>query len=224
MGPIDKVRARTAALEELGVDVDAGPDEIREAWRRVAFQAHPDHSGGDNEDFARAKAAYDVLRKEGLAGSAHCARNVPPKPRRPKIEVRVIEFSVEEMATCQALLDANVVSLDNLSFVDADGLKEKPAQPAARDGAPKDHVAIAVRCHGRHLTYIVASTAEAGINRVALPASVLEHARRAKPKIVVFRCPKAGTGEVTLPATIQSQMFPGARQVSIRFQSGVGQS
>ena len=90
--------------------------------------------------------------------------------------------------------------------------------------APKDHIAEAVRCEGRQLTYIVPSSVIAGVNRVALPASVLENARLAKPRIVMFRSRKAGTGEIALPEHIQSNLFPGARCVRLRFQAADPQS
>ncbi len=56
----------------LGVTADAGPDEIRRAFRSLAFATHPDH-GGDASRFAEVHAAFDTL-------SAH-----PPaaRPRRP---------------------------------------------------------------------------------------------------------------------------------------------
>jgi len=59
MEPVDKINARTDALADLGLAANASPDDIRNAWRQIAFHAHPDHTGGDCADFSRAKVAYD---------------------------------------------------------------------------------------------------------------------------------------------------------------------
>lgn len=45
----------------LGVDRNAGPDEIKIAYRRMANQHHPDR-GGDKSKFQEIQAAYDTLR------------------------------------------------------------------------------------------------------------------------------------------------------------------
>ena len=44
----------------LGVDRNAGPDEIKLAYRRMANQHHPDR-GGDKSKFQEVQAAYDTL-------------------------------------------------------------------------------------------------------------------------------------------------------------------
>ena len=44
----------------LGVAVTATADEIKQAYRRLASQYHPDHNG-DAEKFKQIQAAYDVL-------------------------------------------------------------------------------------------------------------------------------------------------------------------
>jgi DnaJ-class molecular chaperone len=47
----------------LGVDRNAGPDEIKLAYRRMANQHHPDR-GGDTATFQTIQAAYDVIGDE----------------------------------------------------------------------------------------------------------------------------------------------------------------
>jgi hypothetical protein len=54
---MDGRRARTV----LGVDTDAGPDEIRRAFRLRALATHPDH-GGHASAFAEVLDAVDALR------------------------------------------------------------------------------------------------------------------------------------------------------------------
>lgn len=66
-GPGDGSRSRDEmrALEVLGLDADADFETIRQSWRNMAKENHPDLHPGD-EDAARrfqaVQAAYDVLR------------------------------------------------------------------------------------------------------------------------------------------------------------------
>ena len=45
----------------LGVSPDAGREEIKSAYRRLAKKHHPDHAGGDSETFRNIQQAYSVL-------------------------------------------------------------------------------------------------------------------------------------------------------------------
>ena len=51
--------------EILGIRKDAGEDEIKRSYRRLAMQYHPDRNPGDKEaeeKFKEASEAYEVLR------------------------------------------------------------------------------------------------------------------------------------------------------------------
>lgn len=56
---------KTDYYELLGVDRQAGDDEIKKAYRRKALELHPDRNYGDVENatqkFAEVQAAYDIL-------------------------------------------------------------------------------------------------------------------------------------------------------------------
>ena len=52
-GPPDPFRV-------LSLPYDAGPEDVRRAFRRLARQTHPDR-GGSTEAFHRVRAAYDAL-------------------------------------------------------------------------------------------------------------------------------------------------------------------
>ncbi|MDQ8755604.1 J domain-containing protein [Sphingosinicella sp. LHD-64] len=67
-GPGDGSRSRDEmrAFDVLELDSDAGFEDVRAAWRRLAKANHPDVKPGDAEAAARfqaIQAAYEVLRK-----------------------------------------------------------------------------------------------------------------------------------------------------------------
>lgn len=208
MSTVDKTQARIDALAALGLDPQANSDDIRDAWRKIAFRAHPDHkSKNDTFDFARAKAAYDYLRAEGytVRGAANSDSRMP---RRPRVRKRLIELPQEDIATCRALLDP-------------DRAIEHSARPANDTSEPShscsDHVPDAIGCFGRHLTYFVATPVCEGPNRVALPTSVLVSTRRMATEVLSFQSKDKGAGEVVIPEAIREEKFPGAKSVRIRF-------
>src|SRR2546422_5351233 len=59
--------ARRDLYEVLGVARDAGEDEIKKAYRKIAFESHPDRNPGDKaaeQSFKEATEAYEVLRDQ----------------------------------------------------------------------------------------------------------------------------------------------------------------
>ena len=47
--------------EVLGVSRNASQSEIRNAYRRLAKERHPDHAGGNEAEFSRLQEAHAVL-------------------------------------------------------------------------------------------------------------------------------------------------------------------
>ncbi|CUJ85187.1 chaperone protein DnaJ [Ruegeria denitrificans] len=203
MEPVEKINARADALEALGLDQNAGSDDIRDAWRHIAFHAHPDHRNGDCTQFARAKEAYDFLRREGLTTKGRSTTG----PRRPKLRKRVIELESADIDACRVLLNTALTH-------SSDG--EKPNEKNAIEA---DHVPDAVGFYGRHLTYFVSTPVCEGSNRIALPTSVLSSARRTETEMLSFQSNNAGSGEVLVPNTIIESKFPGAKSVRIKFDA-----
>ena len=73
-GPRDPFRV-------LSLSYDAGPEDVRRAFRRLARQTHPDR-GGSTEAFHRVRAAYNALADD-LEGQRRRWRARPaPPPRR----------------------------------------------------------------------------------------------------------------------------------------------
>jgi hypothetical protein len=66
----------------LGVDIDAGPDDIRRAFRVQALINHPDR-GGDRVEFELVVLAFETLQHVDVA------RPLPVRPALPGARPRV---------------------------------------------------------------------------------------------------------------------------------------
>lgn len=205
MEPVDKIQARVDALRALGLDQTATASDIRNAWRDIAFRAHPDRTGGDSVQFAEAKSAFDLLRREGLVTKAAG----PARPRRPKLRARLIELAEDALESCRSLLGVGgALPHDDHSA---------PCRNSEQTNA--DHIPSAVGCRGRDLTFFVATPVCEGKNRVALPTSILTSGRKFEAEILSFQATSSGAGEVVVPDTIRERKFPGAKSVRIRFEA-----
>ena len=198
MTPIEKARARSAALAVLGLGLHADADEIRQAWKRRAYATHPDRAQGTDDAFVQAKSAFDFLT--GAASDFAMIQPVRPATAtrpRPQQTHQASELTEAEQAACRDRLAA-----------DGDG---------AGDGnGHGDHVPFAQIRAGRDLTFLVGGSMAEGVNRVALPSTALG-GRRARPVIARLRPLRAGSGDVLLPDDMRARLFPGARSVRIRF-------
>ncbi|MEM9031681.1 MAG: DnaJ domain-containing protein [Pseudomonadota bacterium] len=209
MSPSQDTRARSDALKTLGLHKGANLSEIRQAWRKIAFETHPDRNDGVFDGFVKAKAAYDLLceaekpapqapkpepAKKPAPKATRPVRPERPGARRPQANARSIAMTQEMLSACQALLDG-----DRLA------------------GEVTSHLPTTVERQGRSLTYIVLTKLGPGKNRIALPTSVLEDHRKVNPKIVSFNASAEGSKEIEIPQSLREKLFPGARSVHIRF-------
>ena len=55
----------------LGVSKTSSDDEIKQAYRRLAKQYHPDRPNGNEEQFKRVNEAYDTIKNGGPQQQAH---------------------------------------------------------------------------------------------------------------------------------------------------------
>ena len=64
----------------LGVNRGAGPDDIKQAYRKLAMKWHPDKNPGDakaEQQFKTINEAYDVLRDERRTRDRRSRRDTP---------------------------------------------------------------------------------------------------------------------------------------------------
>ena len=204
MSPIQKARAVSEAQITLGVSVDASEREIHNAWKRLAFELHPDRGGNDGGALAKVNAAYSLLKKRGMqcVANSNTASNPGPqsrtRPIRPRsviqsMPIKVSKIDPETRTACIELV------------------KNEPAGHG--------HVADEIERVGRKVTFIVHSELAEGVNRVAVPIPDFGDGRKPTQTSVAFRSSKAGPGTLDLPASIKDKVFPGTTSVRFRFSA-----
>ncbi len=189
---------RVDALRELGLPLLASQTDIRAAWKRRAFETHPDRETGSEDDFARVRAAYDLLRRE-------TSRPVS-QVRRPSVEARIREISEDWKRACRTALETGEApTVLWTSWL---------AALAHREAL---HVPSATRRRGRHVAYLVPTKLGKGTNRVAVPVGELEDPLRMKVKVLQFTSDRTGGGRIDVPEEVVAALFPGARSVELHF-------
>lgn len=198
MSPIDRVSLRAQAFTVLGVPPEASRDEIRKAYRKLAFSKHPDQHPEFAKEFALITEAYRTICENaeelGLTETPAPA-NEPVKPSRvsrPSVKAEESQFDAETIAECQAFLDNH----------DTDGTC---------------HVASRLYRMGRSLTYFVAAPLAKGVNHVAVPTGMIADSRRVLPRIITFDAREAAGSMYEMPSDLCGQHFPGARSLRVRF-------
>lgn len=191
-------RDRADALRALGLSPLASQGDIRAAWKRLAFETHPDRAEGSEEDFARIRGAYELLRRES-------SRPVSQLPPRPSVETRVTEISEEVRTLCESALEGGSPTVLWTSWI------------AALTNVRRTHVPAAIRRRGRQIAYLVPTPLGKGVNRIALPVGELEDPRRISARVVEFTAEKPGPGRIEIPAETVAALFSGARSVHLHF-------
>lgn len=196
MSPQSRLRLVSEARGILGVPDDASELELKLAWKKLAFEMHPDRGHGTNDQLANINAAYSLLCEQASSSEPvpsefkETSAATPVRPR-PSVTARVSSFGAEQQAACAELVKE-----------EAEG---------------HGHIAIAVERRGRKLTYVVETELCEGTNRVAMPSGVLIDPRNLEFKSLAFKAGEAGAGNLILPDEITAEMFPGASQVVVRF-------
>lgn len=188
MTPIDRLSARSKALSVLGLSGRPTKSELRQVFRKLAFEKHPDQGDGSAEEFAQISDAYRLL-SEIVEDDARACIHVS----RPTVPVTETEFSEEIIELCESVFEG-----------DAD-------LHATR------HLATRLYRKGRVLTYFVPTRPANGLNRVALPTGDLVDHRSTQPKCLDIWPGDISAGIYDVPAQTADRIFPGARAVQIRF-------
>ena len=195
MSPIDRISLRSKAFAVLGVPPHASHDEIRKAYRDLAFRKHPDQHPECASEFARITEAYRTICENaddlGLTTPRKPA-NRPGAPARPSVAPSETVFDEATLAECRAVLDATT-------------------EPGAR------HVATRLYRRGRTLTYFVDGAVRPGQNTVVVPTGMILDARRVVPRLIAFESREAPGGTYEMPTRTCAEHFPGIRSLSIRF-------
>ncbi len=92
MNFFEKAQARAYAQEVLGLSGHPDHDDIRAAYKKLAFEKHPDRGTGTADEFARISAAYTLLKDDKGYTAADVLQTAPtdvgattirPKAARP---------------------------------------------------------------------------------------------------------------------------------------------
>lgn len=214
MSYVERVNSLAGAREVLGISPQAGEKDIRAAWKRVAFDTHPDRNGGSRTAFDRAKAAYALLLGEE-PGVRPRRPTGPANASRPRVMARSEHLSPECVAACAQVLSEperfpGAAPRHGTAHFGLDGTVVA-GQPTT------DHIPATTEREGRNVVFVFQTGLSQGINRVAVPSSEFCDRRKFAPRIVVFRSPTAGSGVVAIPPEVLQSMLPGARSAKLRF-------
>lgn len=201
MSPIDRISQRAAAFTVLGVSASATKEDIRKAYRKLAFDKHPDRNPDAKSEFARIALAYKFINEHadelGIASGTKdnaedaSARKVVSRPR-PRVQSAETRFDQDTMKECTELLET--------------------------EGGPGAlHTAVSVYRTGRKLTYFVPTALQPGRNEVAVPTGMLVDSRHVMPKIIAFESIEANNGLYEMDDAQCNAHFPGARSIHVRF-------
>jgi DnaJ domain len=101
MTPIDRANSRADAAALLDVPVNATRSEICRAWKKRAFELHPDRGQGSDDEFAELQNAYRYLLE--IAETVSPVQ--PQRPSRPVMASRIERVGDAARAHCQQHLD-----------------------------------------------------------------------------------------------------------------------
>lgn len=77
MNFFEKAQARARALEVLGLTGHPDIDELRAAYKKLAFENHPDRNGGSEAELLKINAAYALLKEDRGFTAADQLRPMP---------------------------------------------------------------------------------------------------------------------------------------------------
>ena len=147
---------------------------------------------------------------------------VAPRRLRTAMTSRIIKINEADASECRTLLD-------EIPFMaepepDEKSLRANIMNVIKDSGAPfvphSNHLPYAIRQTGRRISYMVKSTIEEGVNRVAVPTGAFSDNRKVLPIIVRFKAADQGAGTHVVAASTLADSFPGARSLRVHFGLG----
>mmetsp|Transcript_58984 Transcript_58984/g.129253 ORF Transcript_58984/g.129253 Transcript_58984/m.129253 type:complete len:623 (+) Transcript_58984:41-1909(+) len=119
-GSLGSYRAETLLYDRLGVEPTATDAEIRNAYKRMALQLHPD-KGGDPENFKLMREAYEVLsnHQKRTVYDLHGMEGIKCMEQAAQMEARMSDVTpvlliMMELAQTNALMRGIVVAIATL--------------------------------------------------------------------------------------------------------------
>lgn len=103
-------RQRVDDLRELGLEADAGWEEIQSTYRHLALRHHPDmqqsgrHRREDSETFRNINEAYDRLRRRHLEDRQHSKEHIErisTDPAAASLSVQELELRIRHSSSPQ---------------------------------------------------------------------------------------------------------------------------
>ena len=206
MTPIERAQAVAHAQEILGVATHATETELRRAWKKLVFEMHPDRGQGTSQELANINAAFNLLCNRSRQPSLKSASdNVAPTRKTDRTGVKPTRVRSRPCANSKVSLLTELVVAR--------------CRRALEDGraSQADHVPSAIRRSGREIEYIVESPLAKGVNRIALPICDYRGTRKQTTRRITFTASTDGAGTFAIPEQLRRDLFPGAREVTIRF-------
>ncbi|MEM8631859.1 MAG: J domain-containing protein [Pseudomonadota bacterium] len=223
---IEKVEAR----QTLGLTEDAGRDDVITAWRRLAFETHPDRMNGDSTEFVRVKEAVTLLIGEpnkhlhevvapAKSPSAASRPTGPTRPRRVSTAERTTALGEEATAICESALNHHGGGY-GLHVGRLSRHIIKPAQHLSIEASDTaDHIPFKVRRSGRNVSYIVRTPVQKGDNRVSLPANSSIGRRNVRAEVLRFEADATGQAVLDVPEEVCAELFPGDHSIRVHFNA-----
>ncbi|MDA8586189.1 J domain-containing protein [Rhodobacteraceae bacterium] len=194
MTPIQRVSEKSQALAVLGLSSNANTADVRNAFKALALEKHPDQGVGSTSEFALITDAYVFLKENAVdLGIPDAPKLRRPVTTRPLMQATETEFTEDVIAECKACL-----------------------QGAAEHA---EHVSTILHRMGRKLTYFVPTEPANGPNEVVVPTGELVDSRHTLPQVVPVDARDIAAGVYDVPSNVCEKLFPGARSVKIRFAS-----
>ena len=188
MTPIERVRAKANAAATLNVSASATREELRKAWKKAAFQYHPDQTGGDIAAFREVETAYRMLNGDIEPDAVRPRTRVTPS--RPASKGYTTEIPDDVLTRFEGVLRAHNMT---------------------------GKVSHRLRVAGKHLTYFVKKEMVEGETHLVLAKVGTGDKRNSyKPWVVNVAALTQTDSGFAVPRNLLETRFPDVASVNVR--------